>query len=91
MPVSRDFAFVVKADVEAARLLQAVRGAEKQAITNVEVFDVFEGQGVEEGHKSIALAVTLQPVAASFTDADLEAISAKIVAAAGKVGAVLRA
>ena len=91
MPVSRDFAFVVKADVEAGKLVQAVRGAEKQAITNVEVFDVFAGQGVEHGHKSVALAVTLQPGAASFTDADLEAISAKIVAAAGKVGAVLRA
>ena len=91
MPVSRDFAFVVKADVEAGKLLQAVRGAEKQAITNVEVFDVFSGPGVEEGHKSIALAVTLQPGATSFTDADLEAISAKIVAAAGKVGATLRA
>lgn len=91
MSVSRDFAFVVKAEVEAGKLVQAVRGAEKQAITNVEVFDVFAGQGMEEGHKSVALAVTLQPGATSFTDADLEAISAKIVAAAGKVGAVLRA
>ncbi len=91
MPVSRDFAFVVKDDVEAGKLVQAVRGAEKQAITNVEVFDVFAGQGVEDGHKSVALAVTLQPGVASFTDADLEAISAKIVAAAGKVGATLRA
>lgn len=91
MPVSRDFAFVVKADVEAGKLVQAVRGADKQAITAVEVFDVFQGPGVEDGHKSIALAVTLQPGATSFTDADLEAISGKIVAAAGKVGAVLRA
>lgn len=90
MAVSRDFAFVVKAEVEAGKLVQAVRGAEKQAITSVEVFDVFEGQGVEEGHKSVAIAVTLQPGATSFTDADLEAISTKIVAAAGKVGAVLR-
>ncbi|MGK2285695.1 phenylalanine--tRNA ligase subunit beta [Pedomonas sp. V897] len=91
MPVSRDFAFVVKADVEAGKLVQAVKGADKQAITAVEVFDVFQGPGVEEDHKSIALAVTLQPGAASFTDADLEAISGKIIAAAGKVGATLRA
>ncbi|MEX6723356.1 phenylalanine--tRNA ligase subunit beta [Parapedomonas caeni] len=89
-PVSRDFAFIVKAELEAARLVQAVRGADKQAITAVELFDVFQGAGVEPGMKSLAVAVTLQPGAASFTEADLDALSARIVAAAAKVGATLR-
>lgn len=91
MPVSRDFAFLVKTDVEAAKLLNAVKGADKQAISAVELFDVFQGPGVEDGYKSMAIAVTLQPVATTFTDADLEAFCAKIVTAAEKAtGARLR-
>jgi phenylalanyl-tRNA synthetase beta chain len=54
------------------------------------VFDVFAGQGVPEGRKSIAVEVTLQPGEASFKDADLKAIAEKIVAAAAKLGGELR-
>lgn len=88
--VTRDFAFLVKADVAAADLVRAVRSADKTAITNVQVFDLFAGQGVPEGHKSLALEVTLQPQDRTFKDTDLKAISDKIVAAAGKLGAELR-
>ena len=55
------------------------------------LFDVFAGQGVEPGHKSLAIEVTLQPGAKSFTDVELKAISDKIVAAAKKIGGSLRA
>ncbi len=84
--VTRDFAFVVAADLPAETLLRAVRSADKAAITDVALFDRFPlGDGV-----SLAVTVTLQPVARSFTDAEIEAVSAKIVAAAAKAGATLR-
>jgi phenylalanyl-tRNA synthetase beta chain len=89
--VKRDFAFLVAADLPADQLLRAVRGADKAAITGVSLFDVFTGAGVAEGHKSLAVEVTLQPAEKSFTEDDLKAISTRIVAAAAKLGAALRA
>ena len=87
-PVHRDFAFVVAADIAADTLLRAVRGADKAAITGVMLFDRFE---LGEGKLSLAVTVTLQPAERSFTDAEIEAISANIVVAAAKAcGAVLR-
>ncbi|WCT73571.1 phenylalanine--tRNA ligase subunit beta [Sphingomonas naphthae] len=88
--VTRDFAFLIPADKPAEDLLRAVRGADKAAITDVALFDVFVGTGVPEGQKSVAIGVTLQPAEKSFTDAELKAVAEKIVAAAGKAGAVLR-
>jgi phenylalanyl-tRNA synthetase beta chain len=90
-PVTRDFAFVVKRDAPADALLRAVRGADKEAIVDIALFDVFTGTGLGEDEKSLAVEVTLQPVEKSFTDAELQAISEKIVAAAAKAGARLRA
>ena len=54
------------------------------------LFDVFTGMGVEEGQKSLALEVTLQPGEKSFTDEELKAVADKVVAAAAKLGASLR-
>ncbi|MEP5936919.1 MAG: phenylalanine--tRNA ligase subunit beta [Erythrobacter sp.] len=88
--VTRDFAFLVPQDLAAGDLVRAVRGADKANITNVRVFDVFAGQGVPEGKKSIAVEVTLQPKDKSYKDADLKAISDAIVAASAKQGAELR-
>ena len=89
--VTRDFAFLVPTKLSAGDLLRAVRGADKAAIVEARVFDLFVGPGVPEGHKSLAIEVTLQPTDKSFTDEDLKAISDRIVAAAGKLGATLRA
>jgi phenylalanyl-tRNA synthetase beta chain len=90
-PVSRDFAFVVSSDTDVAPLLNAARGADKEYITAVDVFDVFAGNNMDPGQKSVALAVTLQPRNAAFTAEQIEAISAKIIQAAQKaVGAKLR-
>ncbi|MEC9066545.1 MAG: phenylalanine--tRNA ligase subunit beta [Pseudomonadota bacterium] len=89
--VMRDFAFLVPAELAAGDLVRAVRGADKAAIVDARVFDVFTGQGVEPGHKSVAVEVVLQPGEKSFTDAEIKAISDKVVAAAGKLGAELRA
>lgn len=88
--VTRDFAFIVPAGLPAGDLVRAVKGADKAAITDARLFDQFTGAGVEEGHKSLAIEVTLQPSDKSFTDADLKAIADKVVATAGKLGATLR-
>ncbi|WP_394730134.1 phenylalanine--tRNA ligase subunit beta [Altererythrobacter sp. GH1-8] len=88
--VKRDFAFLVPQDLRAADLVRAVGGADKSNIVGARVFDVFQGEGVPEGKKSIALEVTLQPQDKSYKDTDLKAISDAIVAAAAKQGAELR-
>jgi phenylalanyl-tRNA synthetase beta chain len=89
--VARDFSFLAAADLPADQLLRAVRGADKAAIAGATLFDLFTGQGVPEGQRSLAIEVILQPAEKSFTDEELKAISERIVAAAAKLGAVLRA
>lgn len=92
MPLSRDFAFLVDRDVTAATILKAARGADKALITDVTVFDVFEGKGIAEGKKSVGLAVTLQPAEKTLTDEEIDKVSAAVVAAVSKAtGGVLRA
>ncbi|MEQ5788292.1 phenylalanine--tRNA ligase subunit beta [Erythrobacter sp. NFXS35] len=88
--VTRDFAFLVPEALAAGDLVRAVQGADKAVITGVRLFDVFAGQGVPEGHKSLAVEVTMQPCESSFKDADLKALAEKIIAAAAKLGAELR-
>jgi phenylalanyl-tRNA synthetase beta chain len=88
--VTRDFAFLVPGELAASDLVRAVKGADKKNIVDARVFDVFAGQGVPEGKKSIAVEVTLQPTEKSYKDADLKAISDAIVANAAKQGAELR-
>jgi phenylalanyl-tRNA synthetase beta chain len=91
-PVKRDFAFIVADTVPAERLLRAVRSADRAMIVDVRLFDVYTGQGIEAGKKSLAVEVTLQPAERTLTDAEIEAIAARIVAAAAKdTGAALRA
>ncbi|RZJ96951.1 MAG: phenylalanine--tRNA ligase subunit beta [Brevundimonas sp.] len=90
MPLTRDFAFVVEDAKPTGDLVRAVTGADKVLISDVRVFDVYRGKGVDDGFKSVALEVELQPVEATLTDAEIEAVSARIVAAASKTGAQLR-
>ena len=89
--VTRDFAFLLPAATPAGDLLRAVKGTDKVNIVAVRIFDDFRGAGVSEGQKSLALEVTLQPGEKSFAEADLKAIADKVVAAAAKLGAGLRA
>ena len=89
-PVKRDFAFLVPEALPAGDLLRAVAGADKVAIIDANLFDVFTGQGVAEGEKSLAIEVVLQPGEKSFNDEELKAIADRIVAAAAKLGAKLR-
>jgi phenylalanyl-tRNA synthetase beta chain len=91
-PVNRDFAFVVDDEVPAETLLAAVRAADKVLIREVSLFDVYTGSGLEDGKKSLAVAVRLQAQDHTLSEAEIEAAAKKIVAAASKAtGAVLRA
>ncbi len=87
--VERDFAFVVDADLEVEKLVKAAKGGDKKLIERVSVFDVFGGAKAEAqmgaGKKSVAISVRIQPKAATLTDKDIEAISAKVVASVAKV------
>ncbi|OYV25004.1 MAG: phenylalanine--tRNA ligase subunit beta [Acidocella sp. 20-63-7] len=90
-PVRRDFAFLMAEDAPAEALLRAAKGAERNLITQVALFDRYQGKGVPEGQVSLAIAVTVQPVEKSFSEAELDAISARIIAEVGKkTGAKLR-
>ncbi|MDQ0248424.1 phenylalanyl-tRNA synthetase beta chain [Sphingomonas kyeonggiensis] len=88
--VTRDFAFLVPVALAAGDLVRTVKGADKAVIVDARLFDVFTGTGVPEGQKSLAIEVTLQPGEKSFTDEELKAVADKVVAAAAKLGAVLR-
>ena len=83
-PVNRDFAFVVDRSVTAAKLIKAVKDADKNLIRDVSVFDVYEGKNLGADKKSVALSVTLQPGEKTLTDAEIEAIAARITAAVTK-------
>ncbi|HAH11269.1 MAG TPA: phenylalanine--tRNA ligase subunit beta [Alphaproteobacteria bacterium] len=90
-PVERDFAFLLKSSVPASEAAKAAQGADKALITAVRIFDVYEGKGIEPGHKSLALSVRMEPKDKTMTDVDIDAVSQKIVAAVTKAtGAVLR-
>ncbi|MFD2261506.1 phenylalanine--tRNA ligase subunit beta [Lacibacterium aquatile] len=84
-PVRRDFAFLVDASVEASVLLKAVKDADKGLIVDASLFDVYAGKGVPEGKKSVAVSITLQPTEKTLTDAEIEAVAAKVTADVVKV------
>jgi len=83
-PVRRDFAFLLDDKVAAGEVLRAALAADRALISDVGVFDVFTGKGVPDGKKSLAIEVTLQPRDKTLTDAEIEAVAARIVAAVKK-------
>lgn len=91
MPLERDFAFVVDKSVKAIDIVRAAQSAEKSLIFGVNLFDIYEGPGIPDGKKSIAIAVTLQPREKTLTDQEIDAVAGKIVAEVSKkTGATLR-
>jgi phenylalanyl-tRNA synthetase beta chain len=91
MPLTRDFAFLVAAETPAGEVVRPILGADKSLIADARVFDVYQGKGVPEGQKSVGVEVTVQPTEKTLTDAEIEALSGRIEAAAEKaVGAKLR-
>jgi phenylalanyl-tRNA synthetase beta chain len=90
-PVRRDFAFVVDEAVHAGDLMRAAKAADKALIAEVNLFDVFTGEAVGEGKKSLAIEVTLQPREKTLTEEEIEQVSQKIVAQVNKAtGGALR-
>jgi phenylalanyl-tRNA synthetase beta chain len=91
MPVERDLAFVVDAGVLAGDIVKAAESAERSLVAKVGVFDVYQGEGLPESSKSIAIQVILQPRERTLTDAEIDAAMSKIVAEVSRrTGAVLR-
>ena len=90
-PVRRDYAFLVSADTSADAVLRAARGAERTLIAGASVFDVYAGEKVEAGQKSVGIEVVFQPRERTLTEAEIDAASAKVVAAVAKAtGGALR-
>ena len=90
-PVRRDFAFLVDRSVRAVDIVKAAQGADRKLIDGISVFDVYDGRGIEPGKTSIGIEVTLQPRDRTLTEAEIEAVSARIVAEVTKrTGGVLR-
>lgn len=82
--VDKDLAFVVNKSVPAANLIAAAKNADKEHITDVRVFDVYEGANLPEGKKSIALGLTFQPKEKTFTDEQIDALMKKVITEVGK-------
>ncbi|MGL4636311.1 MAG: phenylalanine--tRNA ligase subunit beta [Beijerinckiaceae bacterium] len=89
--VTRDFAFIVDAATRADDLLKIARGIDRTLVSDVVLFDVYDGKGIEPGKKSLGLELTIQPKDKTLTDAEIDAVAQKLVAeAAKKLGAALR-
>lgn len=80
LPVRRDIAFVLAEDVAAADVVRVAQAADKALVAEVNVFDLFKGESVGTGKKSLAIEIVLQPREKTLTDADIEAITGKIIA-----------
>ena len=90
-PVRRDFAFIVDSGVAADSVIKAAKGAERTLITGVSLFDLYYGDRMPEGKKSLGIEVTFQPRDRTLTEAEIEAASQKVVSAVAKAtGATLR-
>jgi phenylalanyl-tRNA synthetase beta chain len=90
-PVTRDFAFIAPHSLESEQIIKTIRAIDRTLITKAYVFDIYTGKGVEDGHKSIAVSVTLQPTTHSLTDSEIEGIGQKIIdGVKAKTGAILR-
>jgi|HubBroStandDraft_1064217.scaffolds.fasta_scaffold00011_39 phenylalanyl-tRNA synthetase beta chain len=91
-PVARDFAVLVDESVPAEQVLRAARGVDRKLVGDVRLFDLYRGEGVPAGKKSLAFTVTLQPFEATLTDEQIESFSRTLVAQIEKLtGGVLRA
>jgi len=89
--VARDFSFVLDDTVPAEKVLRAAAGADKSLITDVQVFDVYDGRGIGDGKKSLAISVTLRSADKTLTDPEIEAVADRIVTNVRKqTGGVLR-
>jgi phenylalanyl-tRNA synthetase beta chain len=78
-PIERDFAFVVDREMPADTLLRAARGVDRKLVAEIRLFDVYEGAGLPQGRKSLAITVVLQPQDRTLTEADIEDFSRRLI------------
>ena len=87
----RDFAFIINKDVNAQELINAIASVDQNLISNIRVFDVYEGDNIPENQKSIAINVTIQSIEKTLNDNDLESINKLIIETVeNKTGAKIR-
>ncbi len=85
-----DLAFALPDDVPAEKLERAIRQGAGALLVDLDLFDVYRGEGVGDGRRSLAYRLRLQPTDRNLTDADIAAVRERCVAAAAKLGADLR-
>jgi len=91
-PVAKDFAFILDSSVAAASIIAAAKNADRTFIKDVRLFDVYEGENLPKGKKSVALTVVFQPTEQTFTDKDIENLMNKVIVGVSKnTGGELRA
>jgi phenylalanyl-tRNA synthetase beta chain len=78
--VERDFAFEMDVDVTADKIIRAAQGSDKKLISAVSIFDVYQGEHIADGKKSVALSVRLQPTEKTLTEEEIDAVAAKVIA-----------
>ena len=89
--VVRDFAFVIDEKYSSGEIIALVKKIDKQLIKTVKIFDVYQGDNIDTGKKSIAFSVTLEPKDKTLSDKDIDQISKKIISSVQKsTGAILR-
>ncbi len=79
-PIERDFAFIVDRDLSAETLLRAARAVDRKLVTEIRLFDLYEGAGLPDGKKSLAITVVLQPQERTLTDGEIEGFSKRLIA-----------
>ncbi len=89
--VRRDLALLMREEVSFQAVNECIEGCQEALIKDVKVFDIYRGQGVEQGYKSVALALILQDATQTLTDTEIDAIVNKVLEAlSNKLSAKLR-
>ena len=79
--IRRDLAIVVDRSISAQNVQDCVRKAAPQTLVKVELFDMYTGEGIDSGRKSLALGLTLQDLSRTLTDSDVDAVMARVMRA----------
>jgi phenylalanyl-tRNA synthetase beta chain len=82
--VERDFAFEMDAEMPAEAIIRAVRGSDKKLITDVLIFDIYQGEHMAAGRKSVAFSIRLQPRDRTLTEDEIDAVAAKVIGSVEK-------
>jgi len=89
--VVRDFAFVIDEKYSSGQIINLVKKIDKGLISDVKIFDIYHGDNISSGKKSIAFNVTLEPKDKTLSENDIEQVSKKIISKIQEsTGATLR-